>query len=150
MNEWPAGLATTYVLAGERVGRKGARFQSELRELGLVGTNAYTKFIPGSYKTASYKVRLEVLAGLIDTDGNYSCGVYDYITASSKLAEDVVFVARSLGLAAYCKATTKRCQNDFEGTYYRICISGNLEIIPTRVKKKTATPRMQKKNVLRT
>lgn len=150
LNTYPAGLATTYVLAGSPTGRKGSALQNQLRELGLMNTNAYSKFIPDRYKTASYKVRLKVLAGLIDTDGNYSCGVYDYITASSKLAEDVVFVARSLGLAAYCKVTTKRCQNDYEGTYYRICISGNLEIIPTRVKKKTATPRMQKKNVLRT
>ena len=92
-----------------------------------------------------------MLAGLIDTDGSLDhsgCG-YDYITKSKLLSDDIVFVSRSLGLAAYAKESIKSC-GDFTGLYYRIHISGNCEIIPCRVEHKKSHPRRQKKNVLRT
>jgi hypothetical protein len=41
------------------------------------------------------------LAGLIDTDGSHWDGVFEFVSKSKQLADDVVFVARSLALAAY-------------------------------------------------
>ena len=106
------------------------------------------KYIPQQYKTATFDDRLEILAGLMDTDGSLSNSGFDYISKSQQLSEDVAFVARSVGLAAYVKECEKSCQNNFTGTYYRVSISGNCDIIPCRLKRKKAATRKQKKDVL--
>jgi len=121
-----------------------------LEQLQLRGCISATKFIPQQYKTGSRADRLNLLAGLLDTDGSLSRNSYDYISQSLRLAEDVCFVARSLGLAAYLTPCEKYCQTGGGGTYYRVSISGNAEIIPCRVKRKQAAPRRQKKSVLMT
>ena len=122
----------------------------ELRKLGLWGKRSSDKFIPFEYKVASRKNRLDLLAGLLDTDGSLAHNSYDYITKSSTLADDVLFLVRSLGLAGYKSPCRKRSQNGTEGTYYRITISGNTDMIPVRLERKKASRRKQRKDVLRT
>ena len=120
-----------------------------LRKLNLYGTTAAEKFIPFHYKTGSRSTRLEILAGLLDTDGHLNHGMnFDFISKSLQLSSDVVFVARSLGLWAKLSEAYKEAQNGVGGIYYRVCISGDLDIIPTRVKRKQAPGRRQKKNPL--
>lgn len=121
-----------------------------LKSLGLSRCVSGSKFIPSIYKTASRQSRLELIAGLMDTDGSAAGGCYDYISKSEQLSNDVAYVARSLGFAAYVSPCQKKCQNGNGGTYYRVCISGNLDEIPSRLERKTHTPRRQKKNHLRT
>ena len=73
---------------------------SAMRALGLSGTQSHTKFIPDIYKTASPQARLEMLRGLMDTDGGIaknSPGMARLSTTSSRLAADVAFVAQTLG-----------------------------------------------------
>lgn len=110
------------------------------------------KFIPHKYKAnamASEKLRL--LAGLIDGDGSLSCNGYDYISKYPRLANDVAFMCRSLGLAAYVTECRKGiASTGFEGTYWRVSISGAVNMIPVRLPHKKASPRQQKKNVLHT
>ena len=115
---------------------------SELKRLG-VAVGGEEKFIPDEYRLGASDDRRQLLAGLIDTDGSLSNGTFDYISQSKRLADDVVWVARSLGLAAYVSPCEKR-------DYYRVCISGDIDMIPTRLPRKQAKPRRQKKNVLRT
>lgn len=144
-----AGKAKTYFLATSKKAPKHSNLLKEqIKGLGLFGHNAYTKFVPESYKTSDAQTRAEVLAGLLDTDGHLSGKGYDYVSASRQLAEDVVFLARSLGLSAYVSECQKSCQDNFTGTYYRVSVSGHTELIPCRVKK--AGERQQKKDVLRT
>jgi superfamily II DNA or RNA helicase len=119
-----------------------------LRDLGLAGCLSEDKFIPECYKRGSRADRMGVLAGLLDTDGSLSGSGYDFISKSRRLSDDVVFVARSLGLAAYCSECRKRCQTGFVGTYWRVCISGDCSIIPMRCTRKRAPERRQKKNPL--
>ena len=122
-----------------------------LRRLGIHGDRAEMKHIPECYRVAPRLDRLDLLAGLLDTDGHLANGYFDYISASRHLAKDVAFVARSLGLAAYVKQCDKGiASTGFRGTYYRVSISGNTDCIPTRVARKRARPRRQKKDVLRT
>jgi phosphate starvation-inducible PhoH-like protein len=77
-----------------------------LRELGLAGARSSTKFVPDRYLYNSLGVRLALLQGLLDTDGGpvtqrgRTCRV-QYSTCSKRLAEDVVFLVRSLGGVAY-------------------------------------------------
>lgn len=68
-----------------------------LRQLGLLGTTAHTKHIPEVYKRASPMVRIDVLRGLLDTDGTAKHGGAHLVTASQQLAEDAAEVTRSLG-----------------------------------------------------
>jgi phosphate starvation-inducible protein PhoH and related proteins len=77
-----------------------------LRELGLAGARSSTKFVPDCYLHNSPDVRLALLQGLLDTDGgpvtqpDRRCRI-QYTTCSKRLADDVVFLARSLGGVAY-------------------------------------------------
>ena len=70
-----------------------------LIELGLAGTVCETKFIPPVYLKASREVRLELLRGLMDTDGTVSnkYGTPSYTTVSPQLAKDFQYLIRSLG-----------------------------------------------------
>jgi DNA repair protein RadD len=124
------------------------KVMSILRKLGIAGTVADNKFVPLDVKTGSKKTRLNVLAGLLDTDGHYDGKCFDYISKSKQLSDDVVFMCRSLGLWAKSKECHKTCQTGGGGTYWRVCISGDLDIIPTRVVRKQADSRKQKKNPL--
>lgn len=126
--------------------------KESLRQLGLDGTNSGSKFIPHQYKTASVENREALLAGLIDSDGYYSEGSVDFSLKSRELADDICFVARSLGLAAYLSPTMKRATNSKQKLtrYWRISISGDTSHLPSRLERKKGKPRKQIKNVLRT
>lgn len=142
----PAGKATTYIFASKKAYTRSAFIRS-LKDLGLRGETSDTKQVPDIYKTGPIAVRLNVIAGLLDSDGHLTCNGYDFISKSERLSNDLAFMCRSVGLAAYVTPCKKGC-NDFVGTYYRVSISGNCDKIPMKVQRKMATPRKQKKNVL--
>jgi superfamily II DNA or RNA helicase len=108
------------------------------------------KHIPLEYLTASREDRLQVLAGLIDTDGYYSHGSFEIIQKNRVLADNILFLARSLGFCATKRDKISRDQNGTEGLYVRISIIGDLSSVPTRLRRKQAEPRKQIKDVLRT
>jgi endopeptidase Clp ATP-binding regulatory subunit ClpX len=142
--------SATYHLSGPK--GKANPITTILRELDLFGCDSETKFIPHAYKTASREDRLELLAGLIDTDGDYkdADNCHYYTSKSPALANDLAFVARSLGFAAYVKPCRKCDQNGTWGNYFRVTISGDVDQIPVRVEYKQARARRQVKDVLRT
>jgi hypothetical protein len=135
------------------VGQKGGvvlnPITEQLRSLGLWGTKAATKFIPQHYKVASRTNRLELLAGLIDTDGHLSRGCYDFISKSKRLAEDVAFLCRSVGLCVQIVEKFCKAQTGAGGIYHRLSISGHTSMIPCRIEYKHASPRLQKKDALK-
>ena len=111
------------------------------------------KHIPHIYKTASIDERRQLLAGLLDTDGCYYEGIFDITQKRKNIAEDIVFLARSLGLAAYMKSSFKKATNSKNPQlkeYWRVAITGDIDMIPTKILRKQATPRKQIKNVLNT
>lgn len=113
------------------------------------------KHIPQEYLNSSREDRLELLAGLLDTDGHLSNnnGSFDFVQKKKEIADQVVFLARSLGLAAYVKECKKSCWYKGEkkiGAYHRVSISGDLTQIPCRLDRKKATSRKHVKDVLRT
>lgn len=126
---------------------KKRRLLEELKSYGLVPK----KFIPDVYKINSRKVRLQVLAGLIDTDGFLGDNVFEIVTKFKELKDDILFLSRSLGLAAYSHEKIGEIKSiGFKGKYHRIIISGDVKEIPTRIKRKKAKKRRQRKNVLNT
>jgi ATP-dependent Lon protease len=104
------------------------------------------KHIPDDYKINDRKTRLELLAGIIDTDGSYcdNSKGYDIIQKNKVLADDILFLARSLGFSANMKECEKSCMYKGEkrtGTYYRTHLSGdNLSSIPVKCPRKMAKP----------
>lgn len=137
-----------YALSGGNTGGTANPVLDILRSMGVGKCEG--KFIPDSLKLGSRETRLSVLAGLIDTDGSYDdrgC-CYDFISKSERLAHDVSFVASSLGLAAYVSTCKKTCTNTgAEGVYYRVCISGQIDVIPCRLARKKARVRKMNKDV---
>ena len=78
----------------------------KLQEYGLYMLKSEDKFIPDDYKFNSRRVRLDILKGLMDSDGTVTNGIPVLSTASKRLADDVAFIARSLGYN--CVIRTKR------------------------------------------
>ena len=101
------------------------------------------QFIPQPYRTAPQADRLELLAGLIDTNGRTDESGYEYASKSQRLAQDVTFVARSLGMTAQ----TSPQVND-RGTYWRVSITGPVHTIPSRVPEQRAPLRRQQNDPL--
>lgn len=87
------------------------QYTKELNNLGLK-TTAEHKFIPDIYKYGSIEDRIELLQGLMDTDGSISKNgaAISYCTCSEQLKNDFIFLIQSLG--GVCKVSIKP-------TYYK-------------------------------
>jgi len=89
-----------------RIKSKGS-LPAILKQLDLQGRNSYDKFIPFDYKWSSIEDRMNLLRGLLDTDGHIGKDVkhsgIEYSSSSKKLAEDVVDIVHSLGGTARIK-----------------------------------------------
>lgn len=138
------GKAKTYSIT---TGRKGSR-QNSLRNSLKYYDLLQNKHIPHVYKINDRNTRLQILAGLIDTDGSKSNNCFDFVNKNKCLAKDVLFIARSLGFAAYIKPCKKASQNGTVGDYWRVTISGDLDEVPVRVAYKRCASRQQIKDPL--
>ena len=100
-------------------------FGVQLKKLGLKNKKSGDKFIPKKALTSSSKYRLNILNGLIDTDGFVSKKGQIIITTKSKqLSEDIKFLVCSLGGNAVISKIKKKCQiKNFIGVYYNISVS---------------------------
>jgi replicative DNA helicase len=86
------------IKAGPRSRYGQSAVKQALVDMGLFGHDSVTKFVPDRYKWASSATRLAVLQGLMDTDGGWCQGAPEFSSASVQLRDDVVWLARSLGL----------------------------------------------------
>lgn len=88
------------------------------------------KEIPKEYKVNNTDARLRLLAGIIDLKGDTNKFNYRFSTTYETLANDIIFVCRSLGF---------KCSSNkvIDGTnaYYRIKFSPNDNVLPTLLKK---------------
>jgi len=137
----------TYIItSGIKNGDKNRNILLEkFREIGVLNN----KHIPLIYKTNSRNIRLELLAGLIDTDGYQGSNCLEFSNKNKVLIDDVAYLCRSLGFAAYVKKRETSC-NGKKFASYRISISGELDEIPARLKRKQCHKRQQKKDILMT
>jgi RecA/RadA recombinase len=104
--------------------------KDDLVFLGLFGLKSDVKFIPEVYKFASKEQRLELMRGLIDTDGyvNSKKSEVLYYSTSERLVDDVIELARSLGCLARkrfkkssyvtVKGVRKTCKDCFIATLH--------------------------------
>ena len=69
-----------------------------LKELGLFGLRNDDKFVPTNYLWSSIDQRLDLLSGLLDSDGStVANGGFEFSNISFALCEAVVHLAQSLG-----------------------------------------------------
>lgn len=131
------GAASVYSLVTKGVRGRGHKHPmlEALRALGIFGA----KRIPDAYLYASKTQRLELLAGLLDTDGHLDAGSggFDFIQKNELLAKQVAWLARSVGCHATVRKAQKTCGNNGKsGTYWRVTIGRNVEQIPVRIARK--------------
>ncbi len=89
------------------VGMQANPLRVALDSLRLSGLTSDQKFIPALYLEANRAARLDVLRGLLDTDGWVErWGSVRFCTSSAQLAQDVAALARSLG--AWCSINSKQ------------------------------------------
>jgi hypothetical protein len=102
------------------------------------------KHIPDNYLKGSIDQRLELLAGLIDSDGNYSIKThrYTFTNTDKQLIDQVEELCWSLGFKTTISTSTTGITNSLK---YNLRIYGNIGIIPCKVKRKKAAIRTYKK-----
>jgi len=122
--------AISYNIVSMREGRK-SKLLNELRRLDLFDKGSHSKFIPREYLLDSVENRIELLRGLMDTDGSiYGFRAMEYCTVSKRLRDDVIFLIQSLG----GKALLNVRHNSY-GEFYRIMVKHN-EINPFYLERK--------------
>jgi len=116
-----------------------------LRNLNLLNN----KHIPEEYKANSRDVQLQVLAGLLDSAGKVTRNGYDLMLKDKQLVQDVLFLVRSLGLAAYSWPYLKLDRVTGVTTEHsQVNITGDCSIIPLRVSSKVPKRLPKCKDVL--
>jgi hypothetical protein len=125
--------------------------RSKYRSLGLC-CKSIEKFIPETYLHNSEKVRLELLRGLMDTDGcAASNGDHTFFdTASEKLCDDFVFLVKSLGASSISVRASEN-KTEFNGrilngkTIYRINFTLDKPIFHLKRKQDRVHPRPRRR-----
>lgn len=144
-----------HVRVGQKEGNRAKSFNvsgngdntilKSLYAMGVTGKSG-DKFVPEPYRVNSQSIQLEVLAGLIDTDGSLSRAGFDYITKSKRLADDVAFMARCCGITAHI-SECKKGYPGFVGNYFRVSLSGDCSVVPCRLpRKKAKKPTIKKRS----
>lgn len=135
-----SGGCPTHHLVGDRGVAGGNRLLALMRSLFAAATT-----IPHRYLTASRAERQALLAGLLDSDGYLHNGSFEIVQKVRGFADGIAFVARSLG----CRALISEKVVDGE-SYWRVSLSGDFSVLPMRIPRKKAAPRLQSKCVTRT
>ena len=99
----------------EKTKKRYSTLRKHLKYYGLDGKTSIEKFIPQEYLYGSYKQRLELLRGLMDTDGSARKHYCSYATISKRLAEDICELVHSLG--GYASSTKRKSGYKKDGEY---------------------------------
>lgn len=145
----PSKCPSYLITNGSRGGGAINRLLNAMRD--LLGSELR---MPTSYTRAPRALRLQFMAGLIDSDGEFGSGCYTITQKREDWAREIWWMARSLGLCSTIAARKGPCKRAdgsvYEGDYWRVIISGDVDTIPTRIPRKQASPRQQKKVATRT
>lgn len=112
---------------------------THLKQIGVWGKRSWEKEIPRDYLWNSYPNRLAVLQGLMDTDGTAEKnGSAIFYSTSLALAENVVFLARSLGGKAKISPKQTHFYKDDQKITGRpsFAVRISIDVCPFRLKRK--------------
>jgi len=147
-SQHPKGKCPIYsITSGQRgiSNKKDKSLQKKLRELGVLNN----KHIPHKYLQNSQKNRLELLAGLIDSDGYYDdkFHVFEIVQKNELLTKQIKLLADSLGFRVSMKTKKARIKKiNYECDVYRLRIVGDLDKIPTKLPRKQARKLLSKRD----
>lgn len=145
VEDMPGNRAKNYFITSGRPNGRPDRnsFMNNLRCLDLIKN----KHIPQDYLTSDRQDRLELLAGIIDTDGTLIHETFVISQKNDRTAEGIIFLARSLGFKV---TTRKRKSHSYKyvdgrfisrkycGDINSITIGGNTHEVPTKLPRKQA------------
>ena len=118
-------------------GKTAFSLQKLLRDENILGN----KHIPNNYLINSTKNRLELLAGLIDSDGHYDKKVngYEITLKDEDLAQQVKYLCDTLGFRTSIKSKIAKIKKiNYEVEVFRVRFFGDIDKIPVKVKRKKA------------
>jgi len=119
--------------------KKNNYINQYLKIYNLSGRNSYNKFIPDDYKFGSINQRLEILQGILDTDGHSRLdGIIELTLASKQLIDDTQFIIESLGGVARLHDKWVIYKGE-RRLYYRLTIKLPSKFIPFKLKRKIET-----------
>jgi len=107
----------------------------------------YNKHIPFEYSRNSEYNRLQILAGLLDSDGylhSNDHSTFEFSNKDKKITEEVAFISRSLGLTV---TERTKYNKKYDRNYYYCRIFGDTTIIPTKIKRKQSQCNKNKNNL---
>jgi replicative DNA helicase len=79
---------------------RGSATRRAVEHYGLQGLSSLEKFIPEAYLRGTIEERIDLLRGLLDTDGHVIVPggrTVEFSTSSRRLADDLIWLVRSLG-----------------------------------------------------
>lgn len=115
----------SYRLCGEKKKKRGNKLTNWLKQIGLFGTNSYTKFIPRCIFTASKQDKALFLSALFSGDGEVSNQNHprvSYSSVSKQLIFDLQTLLLHFGIVSQVHSRYTRCNNK-EFLSYRLLIS---------------------------
>lgn len=114
-------------------GTQNNKLTNKLRKYNLIKN----KHIPLDFIANNEKTRLEVLAGLLDTDGYFHSNCYEITQKNERLARDIKYLVDTLGFKTSIKKVKKTCTNNgVEGIYFKVSIGGDVWRIPCKIERK--------------
>lgn len=155
LNEWstrnglhiryePGHSCQTLAFSATEPGWRKNNFRTALTKLGLLKN----KHIHKVFLINSRAVRLQLLAGLVDSDGHHAHrknGTVILGFSNHTLADQSCWLARSLGFrATLSKKISTIKSTGFSGPTWRVYVSGDLRCLPTKVARKRITTQKHK------
>jgi len=143
-----AGCATWHFAQEPEIradnGSKVNPVKDKMRSLDLIEN----KHIPDQFKFNDSQSRLKLLAGLLDSDGYHTkSGSLQFSSVSRRLADDVLWLGRSLGFRTTFASGLKRIKSiGYEVMAYTVTLGGSLGRIPTKLARKQAHDNPQKRS----
>ena len=118
----------------------GNYYVKEIRKLDLQDKKSNDKFIPKKYKNISYNQKIELLQGLMDSDGTVDKTSHlSYSTVSLQLAKDIQELVWSIG--GVCNLKEKHSTYVYQGVKRLGQLSYNLNIRYNKPKTIMSLPR---------
>lgn len=135
-----AGNCAIYTIG--KAGRWSVGMRTKLRDMNLLGN----KHIPSRYMRGSESQRLELLRGLMDTDGFISkAGQCEFTTKSQKLRDGVLELCRTLGLKPVSSTKRATLNGKDYGEAYRVLFHPKPGQIVFKLSRKITRQRMTPK-----
>jgi hypothetical protein len=122
----------SYAISQGNIGGSCNPVKESLRQLGIDGLGSHEKFVPKSYLFASVSQRVELLRGLMDTDGYVSKDgiTVQFSSSSERLANDVRHLVQSLSGIAWISTKLPKYTHHGEKRIGRLCYTVSIRMPP--------------------